>query len=95
MGAKIVSRSLSKQERDNWDKIFKKTKKARKDQQINPMIPKIIPMTIGNSDVIPLRINDIVPITNEETCKPADYPGNWDDATFLNNWHIPEKKNEK
>lgn len=40
MSERIVSRSFSKQGRDNWDKIFKKTKKALKDQQVNPMIPK-------------------------------------------------------
>ncbi len=31
----------------------------------------------------------------EEEIKPADYPGNWDDAQFLNNWEQDHKKTYK
>lgn len=34
MAERIVSKSFSKQGRDNWDKIFGKKKKTIKDQQV-------------------------------------------------------------
>lgn len=55
MSEKIVSRSFSKQGKDNWDKIFKKNKS------------KIKPLTVDESNIKPLTTDDscITPMTEE------------------------------
>lgn len=57
MSEKIVSRPLSKQGQDNWDRIFRKS--------------KVHPLTVDESRVKPLTIDDSCPVT-EKTIEKWD-----------------------